>query len=323
MTILNNVYLNEVVWLAEQGIPVHPIPLGQKFTNQKGWQVAPILTEEEVKAYLPDWEKHNYGLGIRTGFPLTGGGFLGVIDVDPHAGELTPEVRAELHQALLSLGLSPTVPNVITGRCDDSCHYYIHFSDIGSVNKAALKLSESKHKNTDGKPYWIIELLGKGKQVVSPPTIHPKTGLSYRRVSHNIMDAPAELLKRLTEQQVHTQGAQAKHTDPIIDSLANDQVLASMKEALSFINPNCDYPLWRDVLWAIRDHQIHAGKEIAKEWSKQSQEKFDENAFESTWESFDPNGGIHAATLYTMRNRRGWKGETYHSTALKNVTVSE
>ncbi|WP_140919643.1 DUF927 domain-containing protein [Limnobaculum xujianqingii] len=317
----NNIMHHEANALAELMIPTHSIPKGQKFTAQNGWPNAPVLTPEEVSIAVPEWEVRGCGLGIRTGFPLLGGGFLGIIDVDPHVGELTSEARVELHQTLISLGLPPTTPNVITGRCDDSCHYYVRFSDIESVSKAALKLSESKHKNTDGKPYWIIELLGKGKQVVSPPTIHPETGLPYRRISHNIMDAPVELLKRLTEQQVHTQGAQAKHTDPVTDSLANDQVLALVKEALSFINPNCDYPLWRDILWAIRDHQIHTAKEIAKEWSEQAQEKFDSNVFELTWESFNPNGGIHAATLYHHAQSQGWKGETYHLTALKNATV--
>lgn len=318
---MNNIMRSEANCLATKLIPIHPIPKGQKFTTQNDWPNAPVFTPEQVNLMVSEWEVNQYGLGIRTGFPLLGGGFLGIIDVDPHAGELTSEARVELHQSLISLGLSPTTPNVITGRCDDSCHYYIRFSDFESVSKAALKLTESNYKNTNGKPLWVIELLGKGKQVVSPPTIHPETGLPYRRISHNIMDAPLELLKKLAEQKPHTQVSLAKDTTSVTNVITNNQISAVIKEALLFIDSNCDYLLWRNILWAIHDHQISNGKEIAKEWSKRSQEKFDENVFECTWQSFDPKGGIHAATLYHHAQSQGWKGEALHLAVSKKTTI--
>ncbi|MGK4444709.1 bifunctional DNA primase/polymerase [Yersinia enterocolitica] len=194
-------------WYSENNIPVHPLQRGKKVPLAKGWQNSPILTLAEIKEQALVWDRKGYGLGMRTGYPLQDGSILLVVDVDIHAGLLTSEARVELHQKLLDFGLNPKEPNVITGRCPDSCHYYVA-SPVLLAEKfgASLTLCQSRHANNSNNPYWKIELLGKGKQVVCPPTRHPDTGNEYVLKNHNIMAIPFPL----TQQIEHSSTANVK-----------------------------------------------------------------------------------------------------------------
>ena len=44
---------------------------------------------------------------------------------------------------------------------------------------------------------------------------------------------------------------------------------------------------WQGIMWAVRGLNLPEGKEIALEWSKQS-DRFDSQGFEDAWNSYDP-----------------------------------
>ena len=44
--------------------------------------------------------------------------------------------------------------------------------------------------------------------------------------------------------------------------------IAKVKSALTFINPDCDYDLWRDICFSLHASGWASAKELAKSWSK-------------------------------------------------------
>lgn len=309
-------------WYSENNIPVHPLQRGKKAPLNRGWQNAPIPTIAEIKKQAPIWDRNGYGLGMRTGYPLQDGSILLVVDVDIHAGALTTEARLELHQKLSDLGLNPKEPTVITGRCPDSCHYYVASPTILAEKfGASLTLCQSHYVNNSNNPYWKIELLGKGKQVVCPPTRHPDTGNEYTLKNNNIMEIPFPLTQQIENSltaNVKPKSLMAdipsdimntlkRHFEPAMQSFLNDdeKVIKRLKNALEYITPDCSYEIWRNIIWAIRSHNIKNGIDIARNWSMQSP-KYQSSHFDTVWNSFTLSGGIHEGTLYHIAKEYGW-----------------
>ncbi|VEE72849.1 DUF927 domain-containing protein [Yersinia pseudotuberculosis] len=308
---------------AEKHVPIHPLMAGTKRPVNAGWTTAPILTIDEVKKQVPGWLQKGYGLGVRTGYPMYNDNVLLVVDVDIHGATLTEDARQELWKQLTTLELDPKQPTVITGRDNGSCHYYVSVSDNNLAARigAATTICKSQYSNNDGNPCWAIEILGKGKQVVTSPSIHPDTGMHYIFNNNAIITAPAALIQ-LLEKKLNTK--LTSHSHSIRNSLPAemktilsqhfDLAMASfypqvdtdkLQNALTAINADCDYEIWRNVIWAIRSHNIMDAETIAREWSKKST-KYEACTFDSVWQSFNPNGGIGAGTLYHIATENGW-----------------
>ncbi|MFV0549333.1 MAG: DUF927 domain-containing protein [Limnobaculum xujianqingii] len=308
---------------AEKHVPIHPLMTGTKRPVNAGWTTAPILTIDEVKKQVPDWLQKGYSLGVRTGYPMLNGEVFLVVDVDIHGAALTENVRQELWVQLTTLGLDPTQPTVITGRDNGSCHYYISVSDSDLAARvgAATTISKSQYSNNDSKPCWAIEILGKGKQVVSPPSVHPDTGKHYIFNNNAIMTAPSALIQLLentlnTKLTMHSHGMSnslptemqailSQHFDLAMASFYSPVDIDKLQSALAKISADCAYEIWRNVVWAIRAHNIMDAETIARNWSKNST-KYKEKTFNSAWQSFDPAGGIGAGTLYHIATENGW-----------------
>ena len=71
--------------------------------------------------------------------------------------------------------------------------------------------------------------------------------------------------------------------------------------------PVADY--WLAVVWAIASLGWVAGKDIAKNWSKQSTDRYTEEGFEKAWNDFDPNhpNPIGIGSLYKRAIELGWQ----------------
>ncbi|MER1687776.1 bifunctional DNA primase/polymerase [Proteus mirabilis] len=314
----NFIFQDTAIFLATNNIPIHPLIAGTKRPVDKGWSNAPSLTFDNIEKQITLWITKGYGLGARTGYPLSNGALFYVIDVDIHGEALTTEITHELHTQLYNLGLDPNLPNVITGRGNGSCHYYVSVpnSKLTTIIGAAKTICKSKYVH-EGKPYWIIEVLGKGKQVVVPPTIHPETNKPYLLKSLKITEASKELLDTLTDiMTTKTQLFQSNNSNHLPNEIRQkcaqlfDKAIASfdieaditkLKSALEAINADCSYDIWRNVIWAICAHNIMDGISIAKNWSKTSN-KYEEYTFNAVWDSYNPSGGINAGTLYYIAN---------------------
>lgn len=143
------------------GAALHWLRPKLKVPANDGWSTAPKATESDLlRSYRP-----GQNIGIRLGeWSKTPAGYLHAIDMDIRKPEAAAEAWATVRRLVPTLDELPTVVSGSgTGR-----HFYFW-------NPTPLR-SEKLAKGDD----WEIELFGSGKQVVLPPSIHPKTGQPYR-----------------------------------------------------------------------------------------------------------------------------------------------
>lgn len=89
--------------------------------------------------------------------------------------------------------------------------------------------------------------------------------------------------------------------------------IAILKDQLTYIDPNCDYETWRNVVFAILSTGLSDAEDIARAWSEGSPEKFDESAFYTLINSYIEgriglDGSITRGTIYHHARAGGWNG---------------
>ena len=258
-------------------------------------------------------------VGLRLGKPsLTPSGFLQVIDLDIRNDSKAGEARFAL------LELCPNaddLPTVQSGSGGLSRHFYFVSPEPLSSRKLAksegftMVWDETKGRDVK-KTDWEIELLGTGKQVVLPPSIHPDTGQAY------------EWLKPIAQQDLEWEGlgpeidltpfkrAEPKPVDtgdPIIAELLGPiGPRASFKDiraALEFIGDHDDRDNWLRIGAALHhwDNGGDSGYQLWCEWSEQS-EKFDSKDQARTWKSLGRSRGprVTVASIFAMAREGGW-----------------
>jgi hypothetical protein len=90
--------------------------------------------------------------------------------------------------------------------------------------------------------------------------------------------------------------------------LESPREVASLKLMLCFINADCDYEKWRNVVWAILSTGWNCAEDIAYEWSKSAPDRFDEDAFWLVANSYIPDhtSAITFGTIYHYARLGGW-----------------
>ena len=160
---------------------------------------------------------------------------------------------------------------------------------------------------------------GKTVQDVIPPSIHP-SGTKYRWLQgslESLTELPKELLdlwRELIEaDQTKSQVAKKFQTTWIAPAPLTPREVAILKDQLKYIDPNCDYETWRNVVFAILSTGLSDAEDIARAWSEGSPEKFDEGAFYTLTNSYIEgrsglNGSITRGTIYHYARAGGWNG---------------
>ena len=160
---------------------------------------------------------------------------------------------------------------------------------------------------------------GKTVQDVIPPSIHP-SGTKYRWLQGSLgslTELPKELLDLWQElieaDQTKSQVAKKFQTTWIAPAPLTPREVAILKDQLKYIDPNCDYETWRNVVFAILSTGLSDAEDIARAWSEGSPEKFDEGAFYTLANSyiegrFGMNGSITRGTIYHYARAGGWNG---------------
>ncbi|MEO0316378.1 MAG: hypothetical protein RL404_55 [Pseudomonadota bacterium] len=64
--------------------------------------------------------------------------------------------------------------------------------------------------------------------------------------------------------------------------------VALVKSMLGVIDPDCDYDTWRNICWAVAASGLSEAETIAHNWSAMGAD-WDEVAFNTVWDSYDPN----------------------------------
>ena len=160
---------------------------------------------------------------------------------------------------------------------------------------------------------------GKTVQDVIPPSIHP-SGTKYRWLQgslESLTELPKELLdlwRELIEaDQTKSQVAKKFQTTWIAPAPLTPREVAILKDQLKYIDPNCDYETWRNVVFAILSTGLSDAEDIARAWSEGSPEKFNEGAFYTLTNSYSEgrsglNGSITRGTIYHHARAGGWNG---------------
>ncbi len=86
--------------------------------------------------------------------------------------------------------------------------------------------------------------------------------------------------------------------------------IARVKSALDAIPADCDYEMWRNIVWAVASTDWSCAEEMARKWSATAPDKFTDEAFDKVWHSFDPAGGINLGTLFHFAKEAGWVDTT-------------
>jgi putative DNA primase/helicase len=77
---------------------------------------------------------------------------------------------------------------------------------------------------------------------------------------------------------------------------------------LAAIPATCEYPIWRDLLWAIASTGWTCARDLAMQWSASAPDRFSETEFDKVWRSYNPSlcNGIGFGTLIHHARACGW-----------------
>lgn len=82
-----------------------------------------------------------------------------------------------------------------------------------------------------------------------------------------------------------------------------------LRRALSFLSSDVDRSEWMRIVWSIRAHGWKCGEGIARDWSQQAPNRFDEAGFRNVWNSYSPDREprITVNEIYDRATHLGWQ----------------
>ncbi len=86
----------------------------------------------------------------------------------------------------------------------------------------------------------------------------------------------------------------------------NDGNIELVKKQLSFVSSDTDYETWRNIVWSILSTRWICAEAIARAWSMEEADRYDETSFDNLVRGFDPAGGITLGTLHYHAAQNGW-----------------
>ncbi len=96
---------------------------------------------------------------------------------------------------------------------------------------------------------------------------------------------------------------------PIPDMPGNEALIRDMLAAL---DPDVDYPIWRDIVWAVAASGVSSAYDLAREWSERGEKWHNggEARFVSIWSDYRPDleGGVGFGTLVHHAREAGYAG---------------
>ena len=86
--------------------------------------------------------------------------------------------------------------------------------------------------------------------------------------------------------------------------------IALVKAMLAVLDPDSEYPDWRDINWGLAASGLSVAEDLARDWSAKG-EDWDEDAFNTVWNSYDPDRGksVGFGTLVFKAREAGYTGE--------------
>ena len=155
---------------------------------------------------------------------------------------------------------------------------------------------------------------GKTVQDVLPPSIHPD-GHQYRWIGKgnplNIPEIPNELSDLWKLLISNGSRVALRHQASSICTYKlpeSPRQVATITDALNYINADCSYEIWRNVVWAILSTGWLCAEDMALKWSQTAPERFDWDSFWLVANSYIPDlpDGISLGTIYHHARLGGW-----------------
>jgi hypothetical protein len=272
-----------------EGMAYVPIPEGSKSPTKKGWNLRDncVVTTEAASRILTG----NVGLAHAYSNPITC-----ALDIDhmPSARKWFDTRGIDLYSFLGGTGAAIA----FSGRDSSVKAFYSVPALTGALTSLSVEVN--------GKVSFELRCASaNGKTVcdVIPPSKHP-SGTEYQWVSGDLSKlAPLPLsILEIWEELLSAKqpvGYAKHHT-----SLDTPRRVAILRELLRYINPDCDYHTWRDVVFSVLSTGYTDAEEIALEWSAQSS-KFDHRSFRSQVNSYQ-DGFFSLGTVYHYATLGGY-----------------
>ena len=147
-------------------------------------------------------------------------------------------------------------------------------------------------------------------QDILPPSLHP-SGTQYQWVGCgsilNLPLLPTSLLELWLDLiKLHDRPREAGLV-AVATPETNRQV-AMLKHKLGFIEADCDYETYRNVIWGIASTGWNCAYNLALEWSLTAEHRFEEHMLDALFYSYDPdrNDRITLGTIYHYAQKGGW-----------------
>lgn len=282
--------LHEIERLALAGFALHWLHPRSKRPIGDDWSTKVVASWEKLKASYKDGRN----VGVRLGkWSVIAGLFLHVIDMDVRDSDLADEAFETLRALFPSVDFRK-LPTVISGSGGSSRHFYIltdkPFAGKKLAHSDGFSMVWDAAREKDVKKFdWEIELIGSGKQVVLPPSIHPDTGKPYRwQRPFNFDDldlgigpiVPVSAIEHLVDAE---RRGMIDGEDPVQPlGLTVDET----RELLSKLpNEDLDYDDWLNVMASVQheaqgrsDAERKEFYKVFRDWSRQSEKHDDETS---------------------------------------------
>lgn len=142
---------------------------------------------------------------------------------------------------------------------------------------------------------------GKTVQCVLPPSIHP-SGSQYRWVgAGSILNLPVlpDCLLQIWLQLLQSRHSSGRSTHVSISNPETPRQIAILKQQLEFIDADCSYESYRNVIWGIASTGWECAYQIALDWSLTAEHRFEEHILNTLFFSYDPDRD-HRITVGTL-----------------------
>jgi len=295
------------------GLALVPIPFASKGPRQQGWnERTNVITTPEAAAQITG----NVGLAHAYCTPRP----TAALDIDNY--QLACDWFAERDIKLDELINASDAVLIDSRRENRAKLVFVLPNGISAIPTVQVLDPQSKAV--------VFELRcasqnGKTVQDVLPPSIHPDTGNPYRWAGKGhfskipILPEPVLtiwqdlLLSRSGDGENAARNiGKARLLDPVSAALLSEpetpRRIANVREQLSYIDADCSYFLYRDVVWAVTDTGWSCTWALLQEWSENAPHRFNGETLEKLINSFAHDGGIHLGTLIHHARLGGWRG---------------
>jgi len=288
-----------LVELVESGLALVGVPLGEKGPTKPSWNLRhnAITSPEDVETLI----NKNVGIAHAYCTPTP----TCAIDVDdyPLARKWLSNNGFDLKRALKradSVLLASGKPNSIKllYRLPHASQPLITKQIMSAGNRVILE-------------FRCASRLGHTVQDLIPPSVHPSgsryrwLGSGYPQRLPTISDGLLAIWQGLIQRDQEAHSSRASETRP-----ASPREIALIKDALTHINADCGYIVWRNVVWALLSAGWEDAYSLASLWSQTAPNCFDENKLQVLVNSYNANVhcGYTIGTIYHYARAGGWNG---------------